>query len=192
MDLLNGSTEHGVWGSTHEGLQIRVKGNLKAEKWAPRPDLFTAGFEEREPEPFANVFEFKASLGPAFADYPLVVWGNPAAGGEVLHNRAYAQSILGLADELYSVLSMDVESMISSAEHTLRTEVIKRTRTLVKATGELVRVALEVSNPRVHFVYRMYAKAVDVFNHLRQGGLHPSRVRASISVKYLAIRVCER
>ena len=97
-----------------------------------------------------------------------------------------------MADELYSVLSMDVESMISSAEHTLRTEVIKRTRTLVKATGELVRVALEVSNPRVHFVYRMYAKAVDVFNHLRQGGLHPSRVRASISVKYLAIRVCER
>jgi len=25
MDLLNGPTQHGVWGSTHEGLQIRVK-----------------------------------------------------------------------------------------------------------------------------------------------------------------------
>ena len=109
MDLLNGTTKHGVWGSTHIGLQIRVKGNLNAEKWAPWADLFTAGWSKEEPKPFANALDFKASLGPDFAHFPLVVWGNPAAGGEaggeVLHSRAYAQAIKGLEeDELCSVL----------------------------------------------------------------------------------------
>ncbi|XRB16493.1 ABC transporter domain-containing protein [Pseudoscourfieldia marina] len=105
MDLLNGRTQHGVWGSTHQGLQIRVKGGLNTEKWAPRPGLCTAGWSEDEPEPFDNALEFKASLGQKFAQFPLVVWGNPAAGGEVGHSRAYAQSIKGLEeDELCSVL----------------------------------------------------------------------------------------
>ena len=61
--------------------------------------------------------------------------------------------------------------LVATAEHSQLSEVKKRFRHVIRADGSSARVEVETKCTSVHYVYKHYAAAVDVLNHIRQGGL---------------------